>query len=75
MKYKCFTYICVDIPDVYLMLQDLRGTATPKTTYHLQIMVSAFLHFDALTKHSSMNMEKHVALLFNLIQKFDRFKI
>lgn len=52
-----------------------RGTGSPKTTYHVQIMVSTFMHFDALTKHSSMNLEKHVVLLFNLIHEFDRFKI
>lgn len=64
------------MPGVYLMLQDTgEGTGSHKPTCHVQIMASTFMHFDTLTKHSSMNMEKHVALLFNLIQELDRFKI
>ena len=31
-----------------------------------------FMHFDTLAKHSPVNSKKHVALLFDLIQEFEK---
>ena len=39
--------------------------------WQVQIKANSFMHFNTLTKHSSVNSKKYSALLFDLIQKFE----
>ena len=54
------------------MFQTIMAFQKKPKSWQAQIKANNFMHFDTLAKHSPVNSKKHVALLFDLIQEFEK---